>query len=577
MLLLDRSIKYAKDVISGKEVTTPEVKIQCQWFLDDLEKQKLALYRYYLDEQKLQIIENLLKLLNFATGFVAEKQVLENLAPFQCFLIVNVFGWRYKDNPLKFKHNDITLFISRKNAKTAIVAIIFILLMLTEQAYSEFYSICLTKELAAEIRKAMKQILEASPALYSKNKTKYFTISKITTGPIECTLTNSFFLARTADSDKNNSIRPSAFVSDEHANFQNKDNFNAMKSGQKSVINPLVFRTTTAYAISNSIMHEDLEYIRKVYNGEYKDENQFALLYYAQKEHLWDDIGMYQSNPLRIEENYDIIRKNRDLATKKPKEKNEYITKDMNNFIENKSEDKYMNMDAFRKCMVDKVDFKGRHVSVGVDLSISTDLTAVSIMDKNNGEYQLFSHGFLPGGKLDERREDIDYKVYEDLGYCTICYKNDGYTIDYELIEKYIRGIGTRFNCIIDYIVSDPFNALEMMQRLSADYNVILIPQTYRSLSSSIKGFRDDIYARKIKYEKNELLEWCTSCAIEVKGKVTEDLLLAKENQHKQRIDLLMASIFAYSQIYLNNNFDVNKYVDENYLDKFYALEGGEK
>ena len=299
MFLFDRAIQYAERVVAGKEITTKEVMIQCKWFLADLKRQDNEEFEFYFDKDKLKIINNLLKLFNFATGFVAGKQVLENLADFQCFFLANIFGWRFKDNPDKFRYNDITLYISRKNAKTALVGLVFLLLMLTEQDYSEFYSICLTRELAAEIRKSMVQILDASPLI-----SKHFTWSKIKTGRIECKITKSFFEPRTAESGKNNSIRPSAFVSDEHANFSDNSNFTAMKSGQRNVINPLVFRTTTAYAIDNSIMQPDLDYMRKVFDGLIKNERQFALLYYADSEHLWDDIGMYQANPLRIEENY---------------------------------------------------------------------------------------------------------------------------------------------------------------------------------------------------------------------------------------------------------------------------------
>ena len=322
MILFDKALEYAQDVVGGKEITTEEVKIQCKTFLDDLENQNNEEFDFYFDMSKLKIINNLLMLLNFATGFVAGKPILENLVGFQCFLIANVFGWRYKNNNKKFRYNDITLFIARKNAKTAIVGVIFILLMLTEQNYSEFYSICLTRELAAEIRKAMVQILEASPKV-----AKYFKWSKREVGKIECKLTKSFFQPRTAESGKNNSIRPSAFVSDEHANFKDNSNFTAMKSGQRNVINPLVFRTTTAYAIDGSIMKSDLEYIRKILKGDGVNQRMFALLYYSEEEHLWDDVGMYQANPLRIEENYQIIREDRDKASVKEDEKTEYLTK----------------------------------------------------------------------------------------------------------------------------------------------------------------------------------------------------------------------------------------------------------
>lgn len=560
MILLDKALKYAEDVVSGKEVATKEVVTQSEWFIRDYNySQHQDDFNFYLDEEELLKINNLLKLFNYATGFVARKQVLEYLAPYQCFLITNIFAWRFKDNPSKFKNNDITLFISRKNAKTATVAIIFILLMLTEQKYSEFYSICLTKELAAELRKAMTQILDASPLI-----SRHFTVSKTFTGKIECKLTHSFFQPRTAESGKNNSIRPSAFVSDEHGNFQNADNFNAMKGGQKNVINPLVFRTTTAYAITNSIMEEDIDYIRKVFDGVVEDERQFALLYYAEEDHLWDDTGIYQSNPLRIEENYNIIRDNRKKALLKPTEKVEYITKDMNNFLQNESEVTYLDVKEWKKYSIPKIDLKGKEVVVGCDFAISLDLNAISIMYKENDIYYLIAKGFLPKDTLSERREKIDYVSYERMGYCELM---EGRIANYNRIEEYIRSIESTYNCKIKYIVSDPYNALQMMNNLAQDYEVIMLKQTYTSLSPSIKAFRDDVYNGKIIYQENKLLDYCVSNAVEVRAKVTEDILLAKENKNKQRIDLLMSSIFAYSQLYLEEEKII---LTEDYINNFF-------
>ncbi|MDV5114283.1 terminase large subunit [Clostridium perfringens] len=111
---------------------------------------------------------------NFATGLnVIGTPILYGLHSFQCFFIVNVFGWRFKDDPYRFKHRDITMFIPRKNAKTFLVAVMLLLLMLTEDNYSEFYSICLDRELASEVKKAMSQIINASPAI-----SKFFKVLK---------------------------------------------------------------------------------------------------------------------------------------------------------------------------------------------------------------------------------------------------------------------------------------------------------------------------------------------------------------------------------------------------------------
>jgi len=562
MILLNEALKYAEDVDNNIEITTKEVKQQCKIFLNDYNiNQNENEFKYYFDVEQLERIEGLLRLLNFATGFVAGEEVLGNLASFQCFLITNVFAWRFKNNHKKFKHNDVTLFISRKNAKTATVAIIFILLMLTEQNYSEFYSICLTKELASEIKKSMQQILEASPKME-----KLFSISKSFTGKITCTYTHSFFQPRTAEAGKNNTVRPCAMVSDEHGNFQNADNFNALKGGMKNVVNPIVFRTTTAYNIASSIMEEDIDYIRKVFDGVIENDRQFALLYYADEKNLWNDEGIYQSNPLRIEENYNTIRENRAVAMVKSTAKIEYITKDMNNFLQGKTGEKYIDYKSWTKCGVAKVDLTGREVVVGVDASLTTDLTAINIMYEDEGEYYLISHAFLPRNNLADRREQIDYIQLEMDGCCTIM---DGDIVDYNLLEDYIRNIEGDFNCHIKCIASDPYNIVPTMQKLAEDYEVILLKQSYSVLSPPIKQFRDDVYLNKVHYEKNKLLDFCMWNTTTVLGRTSGDILLNKVNKNKSRIDLVVASIFCYSQMYLETTPKIPK-LTEDYINNFY-------
>ena len=68
-------------------------------------------------------------------------------------------------------------------------------------------------------------------------------------------------------------------------------------------------------------------------------------------------------------------------------------------------------------------------------------------------------------------------------------------------------------------------NAGEMMDRLKQDYNVIKLRQTYTNLSPATKEFRKKIYDGEVKYEKNELLDWCMSNAITTKGKSDDEML----------------------------------------------------
>lgn len=573
MLLLDNALKYCEDVASGKEITTEEVKIQCAIFLEDYNvNQHKEEFEYYADEKKLLVINNLLKLFNFATGInVVGKSVLEALVNFQCFLLCGVFLFRFKSNPKKFKNNDITLFISRKNAKTFIVALIFILLMLTENKYSEFYSICVSKELAAEIRKAMVQILESSPII-----NKHFKVSKVATGKIECLLTKSFFHPRTAQSGKNNSVMPSAMVSDEHGNFQSKDNFNALKGGMKNVENPLVFRTTTAYAIDNSIMEEDIEYIKSVFEGATTDTRQFALLYYSPEEEKWDDIGMYKANPLRIEENYETIRDNRKKARIKASEVTEYLTKEMNIFIQALKGEKYIPFDIWKKCRLKKrnsdgslpprqtkvLDLKGKKVIVGVDASLTTDITAVTIEYKDGKDYYLYAHAFVPRGTLADRKEKTDYYSMERQGYCTI---TPGDIVDYTVMEEYILNIENKFGCTIEKIVSDPYNIVSSMQRVEKEgnYKVLMLKQNYTNLTPALKNMRDEIYLGNFYYEENALLDICVYGCVTTTPDKFGNFLLDKTDRNKSRIDLIVAGSFCHTQLFNKKKTQADIYAEE--------------
>ncbi|MBC5628533.1 terminase large subunit [Clostridium sp. NSJ-6] len=540
MILLDRALKYCTDVIEGKEITTDEVKLQCKIFLDDYYiNQYLDEFEFCFSEKKLKKINNLLKLFNYATGFIAGKQALEGLEGFQCLFLAAIFGWRYKNNKKKFRYRDVVLFIPRKNAKTFIIAVVFLLLMLTEQAFSEFYSICIDRDLAKEVRKAMAQLIEASPAIK-----KHFFVSESEIGIIKCKLTNSFYYPRTAKANKNNAIRPAAVCCDEVGAFTDNKNIQAMRKGQLSVLNPIMLKITTAYAESNSIMPEELEYDRAVLEGTIDNKRLFCLLYYCTREEVWTDEGLFKANPLRVEENYNEIRADRETAKIKTSEQEELFTKNFNIFLESNEINKYINIDYWKKCGREYIDFKDKEVVIGVDLSVTTDLTAVSIMYVENGKVYCKSHGFLPEDSLSERRENINYRDYAQKGYCDL---HKGMTVNYTKVEEYIRSIEEKYECTIKAIVTDPMNAKELMERLSEDYDVILLKQTYTNLSPATKEFRKKIYDNEVRYEANELLDWNMRNAITTKGK-SDDEMLAKEDKNKQRIDMVAALIFAYTE-----------------------------
>jgi phage terminase large subunit-like protein len=503
-MLFEKAVQYANDVISGEEITTKYVKKQCEWFLADLEKQDLAEYLFYFDHEAIEKIEGIFKLLNFATGIgVIGTSVLEGLVGFQAFFFCNIFGWRFKDNPEKHRYRDITLFIARKNSKTWLTALIVLILLLTEDPFSEFYSICKDRELAGEVKKALRQIVEASPLV-----SKYFTIPKTLSGRVVCKITNSFFQPRTADASANNSIRPSAFIADEIGAFKDYSNINAMKSGQLSVKNPLRFKLTTAYAESQSIMLEELDYIKKVYNGIIQDDRMFALLYYAEDEHLWTDHGIMQANPLRVEENYQEIRDNRKVAIEKPAEREEYLCKHVNYFLPTNSGESYIELDDLKKCKIPEFDWRGRNVWLGIDLALTTDNCAVAMCTEEDLEIYAEAFGFVPTDRIEEknRMEKVNYHEFIKAGKCFSC--GDA-VVDYGFIEDFIMSIEEKFGVTVMGVGYDRYNCLSTAQRLEREtmFKVVEVKQHGSVLHQPTKLLREKILNQEFHYTENKLLE----------------------------------------------------------------------
>lgn len=540
-MLLEKAKEYAQDCISGKEITTFEVKKQCEWFLEDLEKQNNDYYPYYFDTKQIGIIEGILKLLNFATGLhIVGKSLYEGLENFQAFFIANIFGWRYKTDAKKYRYREVDLFIPRKNTKTFLAALIFIILMLTEDDYSEFYSICLDRDLAGEVKKAIAQILNVSPLVG-----QYFNIPKTLSGRLECTLTHSFYQPRTAEANRNNSIKPSAFIADEFGAMKDNSNVEAMKSGQLNIRNPLMFRLTSAYAEDKSIMLGELDYLKKIYKGLETDERLFALVYYATEEHLWDDIGLQMANPLRVEENYNEIRDNRKKALAKPDERVEFLTKHMNYFMPSNSGEEFITLDKLRLCKNTRgvFDWNGKDVYVGLDLAMTNDNTSVSMVTIEDDMIFAKSWAFIPAGRIEEknRRERTDYRRFIEDGSCFACGEE---IISYSFVEKFIMNLEKEYGVHIVQIGYDRYNCISTANKLQeAGYETVEVKQHSSVLHQPTKFLQESILQRKFSYDGDRLYEINFQNA-----RCTEDTNLNKYVNKKKstgKVDMIVSTIIA--------------------------------
>lgn len=562
-----KGYQWAKDVVEGRFPANKWVKLECKRYVDRLDGE-IELPSYF-DFDEAETIYKLLSLMNYATGFYANKPIIDYAVGFQFMAWENIFCWFYKDlgqsGFRKRMIEEVYLEIGRKAGKSFFCAVTEILIMLRSPKFAQHATAGKTREISSIVRTAMVEIIKASPLI-----SKHF---KITRDKIECKLNECTTKHLSGEANNINGLLLSSFIVDEVANQEDGSIVGALKLSQMNTKDRLSIYISTQYDLEFNIFDELLDFHKGILQGTDSDIiNTFGLIFELDEEDDFNDESTWiKANPLQMvfEDGRDFLRKEYKKGLTIPSAMKEFRIKILNERLSGVLENGYVDFDKWKLCSVPAIDLQGKEVIVGVDLSITTDLTAVSIMYKESDKYYLTSHGFLPERSLPERREKIDYRSYERQGYCTI---TPGDIVNYTIVEDYIRNIENKHNCTIRCIVSDPFNGLQMMESLANDYEVIILKQTYGNLSPAIKQFRDDIYTDKIRYEKNKLLDWCMSNTTTIKGKATDDILLAKENKNKHRIDLVVASIFCYTQLYLKNEkIDINKYATNEFLSTLWS------
>lgn len=115
LLYSNKAYQYAQDVINGDIVAGKYVKIVCQNFLDDIDKVDDEDFPYFFDTELVELVQNLCKLLNMASGVESGGTVYDALGGFQWFFILSVLCWKHADNPDKRRYEQSVLLIARKS------------------------------------------------------------------------------------------------------------------------------------------------------------------------------------------------------------------------------------------------------------------------------------------------------------------------------------------------------------------------------------------------------------------------------------------------------------------------------
>lgn len=507
---------YAKKIVDGtikppplyyelngnKEFVSPKyVKKQCEIFLD-IANNKSS--KYVIDISRLKKIDKILKILVMAKGIKRGRKIYESLAGYQWLIIVASLCTVYRENKNKRRYETIILEICRKNGKTFIVALVILLLFYLEPQYSQFYSVAPDGALAKEIKKALEPLIKANTSIFEDGE------FKILRDCIRHTLTETIYTPLNYSKDRMDGKEPNVFVADEVGALPNDYAIESMRSGQLLVFNKLGFIISTKYPTIDNPMETETTYAKKVLDDIIKDEKIFALLFEPNETKNWtnDDNIILQSNPLAIEVEavYRDLLDKRSKAIEMESKRENFLTKHCNIIYQGAGTESFIDVTEVQKCRVDRIDWAGREVFVGVDLAMTNDNCGVVMTSNDDDVILAEAISFIPEGRIEEKNqfEKINYYDFINAMKCIACGDK---TVDYKVIEDFVFAIEEKYDVVVMAIGYDRYNALSSAQKWDEKYNTVQIRQHSDTLHPPTKLLYEKIMDRKFRYEDNKLLE----------------------------------------------------------------------
>lgn len=544
----DDAYEYCLLVLTGKYITCKETKQACVRHLKDLKRIDEDLDFNYVYKPK-----RALKVMKFVEALPDTKGKFHKLGLFQKFIIASVRGWFTEDiDTLRFKKVNITM--SRKQGKSILVSGLVLYSFLFDREPKEGRQIFCAANDKKQASIVFNMVAKQMQWFVSKHTEIKKDVKKVRE-ELKNLKDDSYVMPLSRDTGAIDGFEPFLAVIDEYHAAKTNEMVELIESGQGNLLQSLIFIISTAgFNLNSPLYTEELPYSYEILNGDYQDDEYFTIIYKQDSEDEWQDKATWaKSNPL-INESYELKELLEDYLSKRiaaGTKKNtmfKVLVKNFNYWMQ-ASEESYLDFNDWKKNETD-FDVRGTKTYIGLDLSRSDDLTAVSFihLDEDKKQYYVTSHSFVgtKGGlqaKCD--RDMIDYNQLSKDGFCTITdlqsgVINSNQVLDY--MEHYILDNQLK----VQAICYDPHaihGFLAEIERRRWGYDLIEIRQGSQTLSNPVIDFRLKVIDGQIKHHKNPLLDIAVKNAV---AKNTNDSVMIEKKLNREKIDPIMSTIFAY-------------------------------
>lgn len=334
-----------------------------------------------------------------------------------------------------------------------------------------------------------------------------------------------------------------------------KDNTIFMSIWQSCSIapNPIVYEITTEGMVEDGYLDHRLDYARKVLNKEIEDDALLVWLYTQDsEEEVWtDEKSRYKSNPsLGVIKSVDFLRANVERARVDRENRAFILCKDFNikqnNAVAWLLEEEIDNPATFNLDEVRDMYYIG-----GIDLSETTDLTAVDMMFIKDGRALFKSMYFIPESKVDGdfiiNSEKRDYRTWAQKGYVTIL---PGTEVNYDAIVQYLYDLFMMYNVRPFKIGYDQWHAKGLVKQLEATFGEGVcekVKMDFMSLSNPMRALSADFKKHIVNYDNNEVSKWCLKNVALKTNNIGQIMPIKVQGKHGNRIDGALSKIICYA------------------------------
>ena len=414
-------------------------------------------------------------------------------------VIAPLFGWLRPDGTRRYRRSYIE--VPKKNGKSTLFAGLSLYLLAGDrEPGAEIYSAAVDRDQASIVFNEAANMIESSPELSQRlqviRSTKRIVFQR----------TRSVYRALSADVPAKEGLNAQAVLIDELHAQKTRDLWDTLRYAGASRRQPLHLSITTAGFDRHSICWEQHQYAQAVLEGTAEDLSFFPYIQGADLEADWTDEKVWrQANP-SFGVTIDPTQFAEDCAEaqQSPAKENSFRRYRLNQWTE--QDVRWINLEKWDACAGEFPDLKGQTCYAGLDLSSTTDLSALVLVFPLEEQFYVVPHFWVPeeGARQRERRDRVPYRHWIRQGHITA---TPGEVIDYDRIRATINDLQRRYR--IQEIAIDRWNATQLAVQLDADgFEVMAFGQGYASMNAPTKKLEELILSRQLVHGNHPVLRW---------------------------------------------------------------------